>query len=134
MHYPVAVIPVAPAINVDPTAIEVAQKPGRVANRAVTIRNQGNGPLDWALTDDDGCDAPAELPWLTVTQASGTVAPGGSTQIRVELDSAGPGPGRARRHAVRGQQRPGGPAGRGRGHAHRARPADRRGDAGGSSR
>ena len=31
---------------------------------------------------------------------------------------------------VRRQQRPGGPAGRGRRHAHRARPADRRGDAG----
>ena len=93
VHYPVAVIPVAPAIRVNPTAIEVEQKPGRVANRAVTIRNQGNGPLDWALTDEDGCDAPADLPWLTVSQASGSLAPGGSTQIRVELSSAGQDPG-----------------------------------------
>ncbi len=93
VHYPVAVIPVAPAIAVDPTSIEVAQKPDRVANRGVTIRNQGNGPLEWALTDTDGCDAPADVPWLRVTQESGTVAPGASTQIGVTLDSSGQDPG-----------------------------------------
>ena len=93
VHYPVAVIPVAPAISVDPTAIEVAQKPDRVATRAVTIRNGGNGPLEWALTDADACDAVADLPWLSVSQASGILAPGASTQIRVELNSAGQDPG-----------------------------------------
>jgi subtilisin family serine protease len=93
VHYPVAVIPVAPAISVEPTEIEVAQKPDRVANRAVAIRNQGNGPLEWALTGAADCDLPDELPWLTVTATAGTVAPGGSTQVRLTLDSTGQVPG-----------------------------------------
>jgi hypothetical protein len=92
-HYPVAVIPVAPAISVDPAAIEVAQKPDRETTRALAIRNQGNGPLVWELTGAAGCDAPADLPWLAVTERSGTIAPGGSAQIRVTLDSAGQAPG-----------------------------------------
>src|SRR5690606_5252517 len=45
VHYPVAVIPVAPAIAVDPTTVAAAQKPDRSAIRTVTIRNSGNGPL-----------------------------------------------------------------------------------------
>lgn len=93
VHYPVAVIPVAPAISVDPTEIAVSQKPDRTSTRAVTIRNQGNGPLAWELTGGTGCDAPADLPWLAVDQGSGSVSPGGSTQVRVTLDSTGQAPG-----------------------------------------
>jgi Subtilase family/Fibronectin type-III domain/PA domain/Viral BACON domain/Peptidase inhibitor I9 len=93
VHYPVAVIPVAPAISVDPTTIDVAQKPDRVANRSVVIRNQGTGPLEWELTGEGDCDAPADVPWLSVAQESGTVPPGGSTQVRVTLDSSGQDPG-----------------------------------------
>jgi subtilisin family serine protease len=92
-HYPVAVIPVAPAITVDPTAVESAQKPDRQVNRGVTIRNQGNGPLTWELAGEPGCDLPADLPWLSADQLAGTVAPGGSTQVRLGLDSTGQPPG-----------------------------------------
>jgi hypothetical protein len=92
-HYPLAVIPVAAAISVDPAAIEVSQKPDRETTRALAIRNQGNGPLEWELAGGAGCDTPADLPWLAVTEQSGTVAPGGSTQIRATLDSAGQAPG-----------------------------------------
>jgi hypothetical protein len=89
VHYPVTVIPVAPAISVDPTAITVAQKPGRIVNRGLAIRNQGNGPLEWGLTGGSGCDIPSDVPWLAVSQASGTIAPGGSSQVAVTVDSTG---------------------------------------------
>ena len=94
VHYPVAVIPVAPSISVTPTQIEVSQKPGRTATRGVSIRNQGNGALEWSLSGATGCDTPANLSWLTVTQESGTLPPGGSTQVRITLDSTGQSPGR----------------------------------------
>jgi hypothetical protein len=93
VHYPVTVIPVAPAISVNPTEISVAQKPGRRANRGLAIRNQGNGPLEWELTGGPGCDAPADVPWLSVTPRSGTVAAGGSSQLALTLDSTGQVPG-----------------------------------------
>jgi len=93
VHYPIAVIPVAPAIGVDPTAIEVSQKPDRSANRGVTIRNQGNGALEWRLSGEGTCDLPADLAWLSVTAESGTVAPNGSAQVRATIDSTGQPPG-----------------------------------------
>jgi hypothetical protein len=93
VHYPVAVIPVAPAISVDPTEVEVSQKPGRTATRGVTIRNQGNGPLEWELAGGTGCNLPADVPWLSADQDSGTLAPNGSTQVRITLDSTGLSPG-----------------------------------------
>lgn len=88
VHYPVAVIPVAPAMSVDPTSIEVSQKPGRTANRSVTIRNTGNGALTWRA---DGCPLPA---WLAATPSSGSLNPGVSTQVRLTIDSTGLTPGR----------------------------------------
>ncbi len=94
VHYPVAVIPVAPAISVDPTQIEVSQKPGRTATRGVTLRNQGNGPLEWSLSGETGCDTPAALPWLDAAPESGTIAAGGSAQLRLTLNSTGQPPGR----------------------------------------
>jgi len=94
VHYPVAVIPTAPAITVDPTTVEASQKPGRSTERGVTIRNSGNGSLEWRLAAGTGCDTPAALDWLAVSAESGTIAPGGSTQMRVTLDSTGLSPGR----------------------------------------
>ncbi|HEX6683050.1 MAG TPA: S8 family serine peptidase [Candidatus Limnocylindrales bacterium] len=94
VHYPVAVIPVAPAIGVDPTNIEVSLKPGRTAERGVTIRNTGNGVLEWSVAEGASCDAPADLDWLSVNVTSGTLAAGGTTQVRVTLNSGGKSPGR----------------------------------------
>jgi hypothetical protein len=94
VHYPIAVIPVAPAIAVDPAALEVAQKPGKTAERGLTIRNTGNGPLEWRLSEGASCDAPSEVAWLSVSATSGTVNAGGSTQVRVRLDATGQSPGR----------------------------------------
>ncbi|NUT34852.1 MAG: S8 family serine peptidase [Hamadaea sp.] len=91
VHYPVAVIPVAASITVDPTALEVQQKPGRSATRAVTIRNGGNGALAWQLGTGAGCDLPG---WLTASATSGALNPGASTQVRLSLDSTGLSPGR----------------------------------------
>ncbi len=93
VHYPIAVIPVAPAITVDPTAIGVSIKPDRTATRVVTVRNTGNGPLTISLTGEGDCDLPAGLGWLSVSADSGTINPNGSIQIQVRFDSAGRSPG-----------------------------------------
>ncbi|HEY8472370.1 MAG TPA: S8 family serine peptidase [Natronosporangium sp.] len=92
-HYPIAVIPVAPAIDVNPTTIEVSQKPDRQANRTLAIRNQGNGTLTWQLSGGPGCDLPADLSWLTAATESGTLNPGAADQVRVSFDSTGQPPG-----------------------------------------
>jgi hypothetical protein len=94
VHYPVAVIPVAAGIAVDPTTIAASQKPGRTSNHTVTIRNTGNGALDWSLAGGAGCVAPGDVAWLAVTAQAGSVAPGASAQIRVTLNSTGQSPGR----------------------------------------
>jgi subtilisin family serine protease len=93
VHYPVAVIPVAPAISVDPTEIGVELKPERSARRGVSLGNSGNGPLEWELAGGSGCDLPADLPWLSSEEVAGTVGPGDSTQLRLTLDTAGQAPG-----------------------------------------
>ncbi len=94
VHYPIAVIPVAPAIGVTPAQVEVSQKPGKTANRGVTIRNQGNGSLEWRLSGGSGCSTPADLAWLDAAPESGAVAAGGSSQLRLTFDSTGQSPGR----------------------------------------
>jgi hypothetical protein len=93
VHFPVAVIPVAPSISVDPTAVAASLKPGRTAARSVTIRNTGNGPLTVALTGEGDCDLPDDVPWLAVNPTSGTISPGGSAPVQVGLDSTGQSPG-----------------------------------------
>jgi hypothetical protein len=92
-HYPVAVIPVAPAIGVNPTTVSASIKPDRRAARSVTISNSGNGPLTWSLSGEGECDLPADVPWLSASSEGGTVNPGGSTLIQLALDSAGQTPG-----------------------------------------
>jgi subtilisin family serine protease len=42
-----------------------------------------------ATHDVSGCEAPSDVPWLTLTPASGTVAPGGSAEVAVRIDSSG---------------------------------------------
>jgi len=69
-------------------------KPGRSVERAFTIRNTGNGALQFTITEGTACDAPADLDWLSVNTTSGTVAPGGAAQIRATLNSTGKSPGR----------------------------------------
>jgi hypothetical protein len=78
---------------VEPTAVESAQKPDRQVNRGVAIQNQGNGSLEWELVGGSGCDLPADLPWLSASEQAGTIPPGGSTQVRLGLDSTGQAPG-----------------------------------------
>ncbi|HZM74327.1 MAG TPA: S8 family serine peptidase [Candidatus Limnocylindrales bacterium] len=94
VHYPVAVIPVAAAIGVEPLSLEASQKPGRSVERVVTIRNTGNGSLQFNIFEGTSCDSPSDLDWLSVSPSSGTVAPGGSAQIRATLNSTGKSPGR----------------------------------------
>lgn len=92
-HYPVAVVPVAPEIVVDPTEVTSEQKPDRQVNRGVSIQNEGNGTLEWELVAGSGCDLPADVPWLSAPEPAGTVPPGDSGQLPLELDSTDQAPG-----------------------------------------
>ncbi|MEV4665003.1 S8 family serine peptidase [Micromonospora echinofusca] len=94
VHYPVAVIPVAPGITVDPTKLEVTQKPGLSTTRSVTIRSTGNGALKWQLAGGDGCVLPDQVDWLSTDTTSGTLNPNSSTQLRFTLDSTDKAPGK----------------------------------------
>lgn len=98
VHYPVAVIPVAPAIGVEPTTVTAAQKPDRSAVRSVTIRNSGNGALTWSLSGEGECDRPEDVPWLAASSEGGTLNPNASTLLQLTLDSTGQVPGD--RHAT----------------------------------
>ncbi|MPZ26332.1 MAG: S8 family serine peptidase [Micromonosporaceae bacterium] len=93
VHYPVAVVPVAPALTVNPAEISVAQKPDRVAQPRLAIGNAGTGDLTWQLGSGDGCTDPDAVEWLDVAPRSGTVAPGGVDRLAVTLDSTGQPPG-----------------------------------------
>jgi plastocyanin len=82
--------PAAPAIVVDPTAIEAAAAPGATTASAFTIGNTGTADLTWtANTSATTCDATGVVPWLSVAPASGTVATGAqAATVDVTLDAS----------------------------------------------
>ncbi|MGH3678961.1 MAG: S8 family serine peptidase [Natronosporangium sp.] len=87
VHYPVAVVPVASAITLDPAEISAAQKPDTVTVPLLAVGNDGNADLHWRLASGAGCTDPGSVGWLDVSPGQGTVAPDGVQRLAVRLDS-----------------------------------------------
>jgi hypothetical protein len=80
-----------PAIEVTPASIAARQRAGAVPAHPLTIGNAGNGPLEWEIEEADpaGCAAAAEVPWLSVSPATGTTATGQTTDTTVSFEVTG---------------------------------------------
>ena len=52
------------------------------------------------------CDAPSDVPWLSVSPTNGTTAPAATTPVQVTFDSTGLAGWHLHRQPVRHQQRP----------------------------
>jgi hypothetical protein len=98
VHYPVAVVPVAAAITVNPAEISADLKPDRVVTPRLTVGNDGTGDLTWRLAggaagDPPECTDPDTVEWLDVTPRSGTIGPDDTQRLDLTLDSTGQAPG-----------------------------------------
>ena len=82
---PVTLTVVAPDIVVTPPTLEISLMPNQIGMLSFTISNVGDYDLEWSLIDDAG--------WLVEIPTNGTIAPAGSTQVEVTIDSTGLAPG-----------------------------------------
>jgi hypothetical protein len=73
------------------------QAGGQVVNRSLAITNTGSLAVSWAIQESDGaaagCSGANELPWLTATPASGSLAGSASASVQLAFNSAGLAPG-----------------------------------------
>ncbi|MCZ7652001.1 MAG: IPTL-CTERM sorting domain-containing protein [Thermoanaerobaculia bacterium] len=83
-----------PEIDVAPAALESTQEPDTVVATSFDIENLGTADLDYLLSEAPAdCAAPADVPWLSLDSAGGTLAPSATATIGVTLDSTGLAPG-----------------------------------------
>lgn len=75
-----------PGITVDPTSFDVTMLPDTIWTDTLTIGNTGGADLTYDISD-------GAYPWLDVSPDSGSVAPGGSDQLTVTVDTSGLAPG-----------------------------------------
>jgi hypothetical protein len=84
----------APEIDVTPAALASSQLTNVVTVLPLTVANLGTANLDWtALEAPAACAAPADVSWLSIAPAGGSVSPAGSDVPDVTLDSTGLVPG-----------------------------------------
>lgn len=92
-----AIMPIAarasaplPAIEFNATGLQSTQLAGMVRTRSLTISNAGPGSLDWSISAPAGqCNAPGDVPWLSVAPLSGSLAYQAQDEVSFEFDSAG---------------------------------------------
>ncbi|HXK42697.1 MAG TPA: hypothetical protein PKV82_07715, partial [Anaerolineae bacterium] len=74
----------APVISVSPTALTYLVKVGTAAfNVPVTVKNEGQVPLDWTVTKD------AAVTWLSAAPTGGRLNAGASVTVTVTFNPAG---------------------------------------------
>lgn len=92
-----------PTIDVSPTSLSGGQQPATQSVQTLTIGNVGSGDLNWSLFEDSTaaearsavqqtsaiCDTPSNIPWITLSATSGTVAAADSDTVDVTFDSSG---------------------------------------------
>lgn len=71
-----------------PSSLASTQRPGELVGETVVVGNTGLGPLVWSLVGaPTDCSAPAPVPWLGFSPASGTTGAADSTFVAVTFDS-----------------------------------------------
>ncbi len=90
----------APAAAVDPVALTHNQAPGISATIPLTISNAGTLTLTWTLSEAPAslgpggpCDAPADVPWLSLSPLAGATPTLGDSVVDVAIDTTGLTPG-----------------------------------------
>jgi hypothetical protein len=83
-------MPNVPIISAGPLNLSFAANQGQtnLPGQMVTIANTGHSPLQWSSTANAQAD-----PWLTITPTSGTIAPGQTGQMTVDVNAGAVGPG-----------------------------------------
>ncbi|MEV0610950.1 S8 family serine peptidase [Polymorphospora rubra] len=85
-HFPVAVLPAAPDLTLDPTSLSSSLDVAQTETHTVTVGNAGGAELTWRATGDGDCSWPS---WVKVTPAQGTLAAFSEQEIKITLDSTG---------------------------------------------
>jgi len=82
-----------PAIAVTPTALTPQVLQNAQQSETLTIKNVGREDgldLNWTITETaTDCSAPSDVPWLSVTNASGITPPNSASQPAVVFNAAG---------------------------------------------
>ena len=82
-----------PYASVQPVSIglETDMIIGDTDSEPLTITNIGGGTLEWSIaeTGDAGCDAPSDIPWLSVSPVSGSAGGGEYDEVTITGDPAG---------------------------------------------
>ena len=84
-----------PDIYVSPAALASTQAPEVTTTQTLTVTNAGTPDLTWNVAEDPdtNCVSPADVPWLSVSPASGTTAGSSTSPVTVTFDSHGLGVG-----------------------------------------
>ncbi len=84
-----------PDIYVSPAALASTQAPEVTTTQTLTVTNAGTPDLVWSVAEDPdtNCASPADVPWLSVSPASGTTAGSSTSPVTVTFDSHGLGVG-----------------------------------------
>jgi hypothetical protein len=84
-----------PDIYVSPAALASTQAPEVTTTQTLTVTNAGTPDLNWSVAEDPNtnCASPADVPWLSVSPASGTTAGSSTSPVTVTFDSHGLGVG-----------------------------------------
>jgi hypothetical protein len=83
-----------PLANVTPATFSFDVAFGGSASDVLHIANEGGAPLTWSMTEAPGnCSAPSDVPWISETPTSGTVAGADTADSTIDVDAAGLGAG-----------------------------------------
>jgi len=79
-----------PDIGVNPGSLNAAQSAETQTTQVLTISNTGGADLDWNIAEaETTCATPGDIPWVSISPASGTTSESGSSTVNVVFDSTG---------------------------------------------
>ena len=84
------VVALRPGLRLSATALAAGQPPDTTQAVRLTIGNDGDYPLTWAIAEAPvACVTAGDVPWLTVVPDSGSVTPGESAPVDLMVDTNG---------------------------------------------
>lgn len=88
--------PGTPNIDVAPGSLASTQRADTTRSQVLTITNSGSADLVWSIVEEPmlqglpaACTAPGDIPWLALSDTSGTMGPMQYTPVTVTFDSNG---------------------------------------------